>query len=100
VRLWPRSLAGQLALVSAVALFVGQAINFGLILRERATSRLAQASRPVATRVADLLEREAAGVAPRAAVSGGCRSIRSRRQAWSAARRWRTNCAGSWPNWA
>jgi signal transduction histidine kinase len=75
VRLWPRSLAGQLALVSAVALFVGQAINFGLILRERATSRLAQASRPVATRVADLLEREAAGVPPIRAARGRVRRL-------------------------
>lgn len=75
MRLWPRSLAGQLALVSAVALFVGQAINFGLILRERAASRLAQASRPVAIRVADLLEREAAGVSPARAVRGRVRRL-------------------------
>ena len=58
---WPRSLAGQMALLVALALFVAQAINFGLALRERAAFRLAQATRPVATRVADALEREAQG---------------------------------------
>ena len=75
MRFWPRSLAGQLALLSALALFVGQAINFGLLLRERAAFRLAQASRPVATRVADLLEREVAGVQPRLAVGGRVRRV-------------------------
>ncbi len=59
VRPWPRSLAGQMALLIALALFVAQAINFGLILRDRTEFRLAQATRPVATRIADALEREA-----------------------------------------
>lgn len=56
---WPRSLAGQMALLIALALFVAQAINFGLIVRDRAEFRLAQATRPVATRIVDALEREA-----------------------------------------
>ncbi len=60
-RPWPRSLAGQMVLLIALALFVAQAINFALILRERAEFRLAQATRPVATRIADALEREARG---------------------------------------
>ena len=59
--LWPRSLAGQLALLVAAALFAAQAINFGLALRERAAFRLAQATRPAATRIADALEREGGG---------------------------------------
>ncbi len=58
---WPRSLAGQLALLVAAALFVAQAINLGLALRERAAFRLAQATRPAATRIADALDRETAG---------------------------------------
>lgn len=58
---WPRSLAGQMALLVALALFVAQAINFGLAIRDRAQFRLAQATRPVATRIADALEREAGG---------------------------------------
>lgn len=59
IPLWPRSMMGQMALVVALALFVAQALNFGLALRDRASFRLAQATRPVATRVADALEREA-----------------------------------------
>lgn len=58
---WPQSLAGQMALLVAVALFVAQAINFTLVLRDRANFRLAQATRPVATRIVDALEREQAG---------------------------------------
>ncbi|WP_019517010.1 sensor histidine kinase [Sphingomonas sp. Mn802worker] len=50
-----------MALLVAVALFVAQAINFTLVLRDRANFRLAQATRPVATRIADALEREQAG---------------------------------------
>ena len=64
MRIWPRSLAGQMALLIALALFAAQAINFALILRDRAEFRLAQATRPVATRVADALEREALGRRP------------------------------------
>ncbi len=60
-RPWPRSLAGQMALLIALALFVAQAINFGLIVRDRAEFRLAQATRPVATRIADALDRETSG---------------------------------------
>lgn len=59
ISLWPRSMMGQMALVVALALFLAQALNFGLALRDRASFRLAQATRPVATRVADALEREA-----------------------------------------
>jgi signal transduction histidine kinase len=61
IRLWPRSLAGQMAVLIALSLFVAQAVNFTLVLRERAQFRLAQATRPVATRVVDALEREAQG---------------------------------------
>ena len=61
MRLWPRSLAGQMALLIALALFVAQALNFALAVRERTQFRLAQATRPVAIRMADALEREAQG---------------------------------------
>jgi signal transduction histidine kinase len=53
-----------MALLIALALFVAQAINFALILRDRAEFRLAQATRPVATRIADALEREVHGGRP------------------------------------
>ena len=61
MRLWPRSLAAQMALLIALALFVAQAVNFALILRDRSQFRVAQATRPVAIRIADALEREARG---------------------------------------
>ena len=60
-RPWPRSLAGQMALLVALALFVAQAINFALIVRDRSTYVLAAATRPAAIRIADALDREAAG---------------------------------------
>ncbi|MDP1026561.1 ATP-binding protein [Sphingomonas sp. KR1UV-12] len=63
-RPWPHSLAGQMALLIALALFVAQVINFALILRDRNEFRLAQATRPVAIRIADALEREARGDRP------------------------------------
>ncbi|MDD1452688.1 HAMP domain-containing sensor histidine kinase [Sphingomonas sp. H160509] len=61
---WPRSLAGQMALLIALALLVAQVINFGMILHDRSEFRLAQATRPVATRIADALDREAHGGRP------------------------------------
>lgn len=56
-RLIPRSLTGQLVLFVAVALFVAQAINFALILRERQAVRFSQVAGPAVTRVVDAAER-------------------------------------------
>jgi signal transduction histidine kinase len=53
----PRSLSGQIALLVAVALFVAQAINFGLLLRERQGARIAAAATPAVVRIADAAER-------------------------------------------
>jgi len=53
LRLWPRNLAGQIALLVALALFLAQAINFALILAERQRFRLESAVGPVAARVID-----------------------------------------------
>ena len=60
-RLWPRRLAGQLALLVGIALFVAQAVNFALILHERRMVRYEQVSGPIAARVADAIERAAQG---------------------------------------
>ena len=60
-RFAPRSLAAQMALLIALALFVAQALNFGLAVRDRREFRLVQATRPAAVRIADALEREAQG---------------------------------------
>jgi len=64
VKGWPRSLGGQLALLLALALFLAQAINFTLLLRERQSLRLEQITGPAATRVIDAIERTAQGRGP------------------------------------
>lgn len=64
-----------MALLIALALFVAQAINFGLILRDRTEFRLSQATRPVATRIADALDREAHGGRPLTADRGRVRRL-------------------------
>ncbi len=60
-RIWPRSLAGQLALLVALALFVAQAINFALLFEGRRQIRLQQVVGPAATRIIDAEERIATG---------------------------------------
>ena len=74
-RPWPRSLAGQMALLIVLALFFAQAINFGLALRDRIEFRLGQATRPAATRIADALEREARDRRPLSAERGRVRRV-------------------------
>lgn len=64
-RLFPRSLPGQIALLVAVALFVAQAINFGLLVRERQGARFAQVIVPSVTRLIDAAERIGAPINPR-----------------------------------
>ncbi len=64
MKLWPRSLAGQMAVLIALALFVAQAVNLVLALRDWGEFRRAQTMRPVAIRVADALDREAQGLRP------------------------------------
>lgn len=56
-RFLPTSLTGQIALLVALALFVAQAINFALILRERRQSQYLQVTAPAITRVVDAAER-------------------------------------------
>jgi signal transduction histidine kinase len=60
--LWPRSLPGQITLLAAIALFVAQAINFTLLLRERQQGRLGQVIFPAATRITDAVDRLNAGI--------------------------------------
>lgn len=56
-RLLPTSLTGQIALLVALALFIAQAINFALILRERRQSQYLQVTAPTITRMVDAAER-------------------------------------------
>ncbi|MBB4087642.1 sensor histidine kinase [Sphingomonas carotinifaciens] len=64
MRIWPRSLAGQMALLVAIGLFVAQAINFGLLLRERRSLLLEQVTGPAIARLNDAIERTANGRGP------------------------------------
>lgn len=63
MKLWrgPTSLPGQIALLVAIALFVAQAINFTLILRERRNARFAGATAAAIARLVDASERLNAG---------------------------------------
>lgn len=63
-RFWPRSLTSQMVLLVAMALFVAQAINFTLLLRERRTLQLEQATGPAVARISDAIERTAQGRGP------------------------------------
>ncbi len=67
-RLLPTSLPGQIALLVAVALFVAQALNFGLLLRERRAFRFAEITLPAVTRLIDAAERR---IAPRPGQANG-----------------------------
>lgn len=53
MRLWPRNLPGQMAMLVALALFVAQAVNFGLTLHDRQAFRLEQVVGPVSARILD-----------------------------------------------
>jgi signal transduction histidine kinase len=55
-RLRPQSLAGQIIMLVALALFVAQAINFTLLFRERQRQILTGAAAPAVARVLDALE--------------------------------------------
>src|SRR3569623_1910943 len=50
-----------MALLIAAARFVAQRINFAMLLAERRCSQIDQATGPAVTRIADAIEREAAG---------------------------------------
>lgn len=55
-RLLPSSLAGQIILVVAIALFVAQAVNFAFLYRERERQLLAIASAPAAARIVEAID--------------------------------------------
>ena len=55
-RFWPQSLVGQIIVLVAIALFVAQAINFGLLLRERNRLTLTAQTAPGVYRIVDALD--------------------------------------------
>lgn len=56
LRLWPQSLVGQIIVLVALALFVAQAINFALLLRERQRIDLTSQTAPGVYRIVDALD--------------------------------------------
>lgn len=64
LRLWPRRLAAQMALLIAIALFLAQAISFTLLLSERRSLILEQVTGPAVARLNDAVERSAMGRGP------------------------------------
>ncbi len=58
-RLWPQSLVGQIILLVAVGLFVAQAINFALLLRERNRALLTGETAPAVYRIINALDSRA-----------------------------------------
>lgn len=58
---WPTRLSSQMALLIAIALFVAQAINLGLLLEGRRQLRLQQVVGPAVARISDANERLASG---------------------------------------
>lgn len=63
LRLWPKSLVGQLVFAVAAALFVAQAINFTLLARGQRQQALANGGGIAVARIIDALERDRRGVA-------------------------------------
>ena len=56
LRLWPQSVVGQIIILVALALFVAQAINFTLLLRERQRIELTAQTAPGVFRIVDALD--------------------------------------------
>ena len=68
LRLWPRSLIGQLVFSVAVILFVAQAINFALLARGQKQQTLAHGGGMAVARIIDAMDRQERGLPE---ISGG-----------------------------
>lgn len=64
MRLWPRSLAAQIAMLIGAALFVAQAINFGFLLQERQARRLNSSTSGAIFATVDAVDRVERGQPP------------------------------------
>jgi len=63
LRLWPRSLVGQLVLAVAAALFIAQAVNYTLLVRGQRQQALANGGGMAVARIIDALDRDRRGMA-------------------------------------
>lgn len=64
IRLWPRSLIGQLVLAVALMLFAAQAINFALLVRGQSQQTLAHGGGMAVARIIDAVDRARRGELP------------------------------------
>ena len=62
LRLWPRSLVGQLVFAVAVMLFVAQAVNFVLLARGQKQQTLAHGGGMAVARIIDAMDRQERGL--------------------------------------
>ena len=58
LRLWPKSLVGQLVFAVAVMLFVAQAVNFALLARGQKQQSLAHGGGMAVARIIDAMDRQ------------------------------------------
>lgn len=63
LRLWPRSLIGQLVFAVAAMLFIAQAVNFAMLARGQRQQILAHGGGMAVARIIDAVERDRRGVA-------------------------------------
>ncbi|WP_288987834.1 ATP-binding protein [uncultured Sphingopyxis sp.] len=70
IRLWPRSLIGQLVLAVAAMLFVAQGINFAMLARGQKQQTLAHGGGMAVARIIDAIDRDRRGRIDNGAASG------------------------------
>ncbi|WP_062765466.1 sensor histidine kinase [Sphingopyxis terrae] len=70
IRLWPRSLIGQLVLAVAAMLFVAQGINFAMLARGQKQQTLAHGGGMAVARIIDAIDRDRRGRIDDGAASG------------------------------
>lgn len=82
MRLWPRNLPGQMAVLVALGLFVAQAVNFALALRDRQAFRLEQVVGPTASRLIDATQGQRERGEPKTEPDNGSPWDRFRSRPW------------------
>lgn len=70
IRLWPRSLIGQLVLAVAAMLFVAQGINFAMLARGQKQQTLAHGGGMAVARIIDAIDRDRRGRIDNGAANG------------------------------
>lgn len=82
LRLWPRSLVGQLVFAVAVMLFIAQAVNFVLLSRGQRQQSFAHGGGMAVARIIDAIERDRRGDTrrPQDARAQDSREVRERNQ--------------------